>query len=59
MMGSEACLFGMAGMGLISILLMIALVLAVSALAKYLFFSKKSEGSGTHGYERKEAQYPV
>lgn len=43
MMGSEACTWGMAGMGLISILLVIALVLGVAALVKYLFFSKKRE----------------
>ncbi|MGQ7245626.1 hypothetical protein ACUN9V_19460 [Salinicola sp. V024] len=41
MMGSEACTWGMAGMGLIAILLVIALVLGVAALVKYLFFSKK------------------
>jgi|TARA_Y100001001_G_scaffold151279_1_gene162703 flagellar basal body-associated protein FliL len=33
----------MAGMGLISILLIIALVLGVAALAKYLFFGKKRD----------------
>ncbi len=43
MMGSEACTWGMAGMGLIAILLVIALVLGVAALVKYLFSSKKRE----------------
>ncbi|WP_275886765.1 MULTISPECIES: hypothetical protein [Halomonadaceae] len=43
MMGSEACTWGMAGMGLISILLIIALVFGVAALAKYLFFGKKRD----------------
>lgn len=38
MMTSEACTFGMAGMGVISLLLIIALVLGVGALGKYLFF---------------------
>tara|TARA_B100000678_G_C18172479_1_gene487788 strand:+ start:995 stop:1129 length:135 start_codon:yes stop_codon:yes gene_type:complete len=43
MMGYEACGWGMAGMGLIAILLIIALILGVAALVKYLFFSKKRE----------------
>ncbi|SHF59819.1 MULTISPECIES: hypothetical protein [Halomonadaceae] len=43
MMGSESCMWGMAGMGLIGILLIIALVLGVAALVKYLFFNKKRE----------------
>lgn len=43
MMGSEACMWGMAGMGLIAILLVIALILGVAALVKYLFFSNKHE----------------
>ncbi|HDZ37250.1 MAG TPA: hypothetical protein ENH62_03015 [Marinobacter sp.] len=42
MMTSDACVFGMAGMGLISLLLIVALVLGVAALVKYLFFSKKN-----------------
>ncbi|WP_258364209.1 hypothetical protein [Halomonas sp. LBP4] len=41
MMGSEACMWPMAGMGLIAILLIITLVLGVAALVKYLFFGKK------------------
>jgi len=46
MMTSEACTFGMAGMGLISLLLIVALVLGVGALAKYLFSrNKDDEGS--------------
>ncbi|WP_290443898.1 hypothetical protein [Halomonas sp. Mc5H-6] len=40
MMGSESCMWGMAGMGLIAILLIIALVFGVAALAKYLFSKK-------------------
>ena len=55
MMGSEACMFGMAGMGLIAILLIVALVLGISALAKYLFFSKKSKGKNAHWHEGKES----
>lgn len=43
MMGSESCMWGMAGMGLIGILLIIALGLSVAALVKYLFFSKKHD----------------
>lgn len=43
MMGSENCMWGMAGMGLIGILLVIALVLGVAALVKYLFFSRKRD----------------
>ncbi|MBB3231172.1 hypothetical protein [Halomonas stenophila] len=43
MMGSEACTWGMAGMGLISILLIVALVLGIAALVKYLFFKKRRE----------------
>lgn len=41
MMGSEACTWGMAGMGLIAILLVIALGLGIAALAKYLFSKKQ------------------
>lgn len=41
MMGSDACMWGMIGMSLIAILLIIALLLGIAALAKYLFFSKK------------------
>lgn len=41
MMGSEACTWGMAGMGLMVILLIIALALGVAALAKYLFIKKE------------------
>lgn len=44
MMTSEACTLGMAGMGLISLLLIVALVLGVAALGKYLF-SKNKGGS--------------
>ena len=54
MMGSEACMFGMAGMGLIAILLIVALVLGIGALAKYLFFSKKREGKSAYWREGKE-----
>ncbi|MFC3284949.1 hypothetical protein [Litchfieldella rifensis] len=43
MMGSEACTWGMAGMGLISILLIVALVLGIAALVKYLFFNRRHE----------------
>lgn len=43
MMGSENCMWGMAGMGLIAILLIIALGLGIAALAKYLFSRKKNE----------------
>ncbi|MFC7089572.1 hypothetical protein ACFQH5_08425 [Halomonas salifodinae] len=35
MMGSENCMWGMAGMGLIAILLLIALGLGLVALVKY------------------------
>lgn len=42
-MTGEACGWGMAGMGLISILLIIALVLGIAALTKYLFFKKKQD----------------
>lgn len=45
MMTNEACMFGMAGMGLISLLLIVALVLGVAALGKYLF-SKNRDDSG-------------
>ena len=44
MMTGEACTMGfgmMVGMGLISLLLIVVLVLGVAALAKYLFSSKK------------------
>ena len=40
MMGSDACTWGMVGMGLIAILLIVALILGIAALVKYLFFSK-------------------
>lgn len=43
MMGSENCMWGMAGMGVIAILLIIALALGVAALVKYLFFNKKRD----------------
>jgi len=43
MMGSESCMWGMAGMGLIAILLIIALGLSVAALIKYLFFKNKRQ----------------
>jgi hypothetical protein len=43
MMGSESCMWGMAGMGLIGILLVIVLVLGVAALVKYLFLGKKQD----------------
>tara|TARA_R110000850_G_scaffold193670_1_gene320377 strand:+ start:7617 stop:7781 length:165 start_codon:yes stop_codon:yes gene_type:complete len=39
-------MFGMAGMGLISLLLIVALVLGVAALAKYLF-SRNRDDSGS------------
>ncbi len=42
-MGSDSCMWGMAGMGLIAILLIIALGLGVAALIKYLFFNKKRQ----------------
>ena len=41
MMGSDSCMWGMAGMGLIAFLLIIALGLGVAALIKHLFFNKK------------------
>jgi flagellar basal body-associated protein FliL len=40
MMGSDACTWGMVGLGLIVILLVVALILGIAALVKYLFFSK-------------------
>lgn len=40
MMGTEACMWGTAGMGLVSILLIVALALGIGALSKYLFFGK-------------------
>lgn len=43
MMGSEACTWGMGGMGLIAILLVITLILGVAALVKYLFSGKKRD----------------
>lgn len=43
MMGSEACAWGMGGMGLIAILLLIAFGLGIAALLKYLFFARKRE----------------
>lgn len=43
MMINEACTLGMAGMGLISLLLIVALVLGIGALAKYLFFRHKED----------------
>tara|TARA_R100000322_G_scaffold46380_3_gene29032 strand:+ start:605 stop:739 length:135 start_codon:yes stop_codon:yes gene_type:complete len=42
MMGNEACMWGMAGMGLVSVLLIIGLALGIAALGKYLFFSEKN-----------------
>ena len=45
MMTNEACMFGMAGRGLISLLLIVALVLGVAAIGKYLF-SKNRDDSG-------------
>lgn len=52
MMAGEACTFGMmAGMGLISLLLIVALVLGVGALTKYLFSGKK--------VDRESAQKPT
>ncbi|MEL7968147.1 hypothetical protein AAG587_17395 [Vreelandella neptunia] len=41
MMGSENYMWGMMGMGLMCILLIIALGLGIAALIKYLFFNKK------------------
>lgn len=55
MMGSEACMFGMAGMGLISILLIVLLVLGIGALVKYLFFSRKGERESTQEQKGREA----
>lgn len=55
MMGAESCMWGMAGMGLVAILLIVALVLGIGALAKYLFFSKKREGKNAHWHEGKES----
>ncbi len=46
MMTNEACMFGMAGMGLIALVLIVALVLGVAALAKYLF-SRNRDDSGS------------
>ncbi|WP_404362821.1 hypothetical protein [Marinobacter sp.] len=56
MMTGEACTFGMVGMGLISLLLIVALVLGVGALARYLFAGNRAEeGAQKHAdnnYER-------
>jgi hypothetical protein len=43
MMTTEACMFGMAGMGLISLLLIVALVFGIAVLAKHLFSRKKDD----------------
>lgn len=45
MMGNEACQWGMMGMGLIGILLVLALVLGIAALIKYLLPRKRSDKS--------------
>lgn len=51
MMTGGACTFGMAGMGLISLLLIVALMLGVGALVKYLFLNKKGEGESAQWHE--------
>lgn len=57
MMTSEACMFGMAGMGLISLLLIVALVLGVAALAKYLFSSSRSDSENASKKVRGDNEY--
>ncbi len=43
MMASDACMLGMAGMGVVSLLLIVLLVLGVAALTKYLFSRNKGD----------------
>lgn len=43
MMTGEACTFGMAGMVLISLLMIVALVLGIVALARYVFPGKTDD----------------
>jgi hypothetical protein len=57
MMTSEACMFGMAGMGLISLLLIVALVLGVAALAKYLFSRNKDDSGSVRKNVRGDNEY--
>ncbi|EDM49549.1 hypothetical protein [Marinobacter algicola] len=57
MMTSEACMFGMAGMGLISLLLIVALVLGVAALAKYLFSRNKDDSGSARKNMRGDNEY--
>lgn len=57
MMTSEACMLGMAGMGLISLLLIVALVLGVAALAKYLFSRNKDDSGSARKNMRGDNEY--
>lgn len=57
MMTSEACTLGMAGMGLISLLLIVALVLGVGSLAKYLFSRKKDDSGSAIKSARGDYEY--
>ncbi|MEH6560380.1 MAG: hypothetical protein V7713_03020 [Marinobacter sp.] len=57
MMTSEGCMLGMAGMGLISLLLIIALVLGVVALAKYLFSRNKDDERNARKNIREDYEY--
>lgn len=59
MMTSDACISGMVGMGVISVLLVVALILGVGALAKYLFARNKGDSgwarTSTRGNDEKHA----
>lgn len=57
MMTSEACTLGMAGMGLISLLLIVALVLGVAALAKNLFSGNKDDSGSAKKNIRGDYEY--
>jgi hypothetical protein len=57
MMTSEACTLGMAGMGLISLLLIVALVLGVAALAKHLFSGNKDDSGSAKKHTRGDYEY--
>lgn len=57
MMTSEACTLGMAGMGLISLLLVVALVLGVAALAKNLFSGNKDDSGSAKKNTRGDYEY--
>ena len=54
MMTNEACMFGMAGMGLISLLLIVALVLGAVALTKYLFSRNKDDSGSARKNTRRD-----